>query len=375
MKITVEQEILAEVLQEPLRAATGRSPLPVLSGVRLRASDDSIEVAGTDLEVFVTTHGPAHVDEPGAVVVFGRMLGEITRHLPPGPATVSADAGRLSIRSGHVEFSLASLPTEDFPAVPGAVPGPTCRLAAGDLAQALGMVVPAASTDLGRAVLTGVLWSLHGETLRLVATDSYRLAVVETVVKEGPGVGERIVPARALGALARILGRTAPDALVGVTMGEHQIVLEAGSTRIVARLVEGTYPDWRRLIPEAAPNELVVGRTTLRSALDRVGLLAKATIPVRLDLGETLAVSARASGVGEATEAMDVVRYDGEPMSVGFNPGFLAAALDALNGDEVRLAFVDPGRPVVVTGEGAAVTYLVMPVRLNPTVPPPPPRR
>jgi DNA polymerase-3 subunit beta len=365
LKIQGEREALVEVGQAVSRVVSTRSALPVLSGIRITAGEGEVVFDATDLELFVSVRADFAVDEPGSVVVPGRLLGDILRSLPSGRVGIEgreAD-GRVWVRGGHSEFSVTALPVADFPAVPDMPAAEAARVEAQELARALRQAVRAASTDEGRPVLTGVLWSVDGGTLRLAATDSYRLAVRELPVKEGPSTAESVIPGRALAEFARHLG--SGDEEARIWLGETQGGFEAGRTRMVTRLIEGKFPDYKQLIPSAYPNRLVADRELLRQAIERMGLIAKANTPVKVHLGDEVQLTATQTGVADASEIVEGVTYEGEPMVVGFNPRFFTDGLEDLDSEQAIIELIDPGRPALLRGEGRdEFMYLLMPVRL-----------
>jgi DNA polymerase-3 subunit beta len=235
-------------------------------------------------------------------------------------------------------------------------------------------VVPAASHDDARPILTGVYMTAEAGGLRLVATDSYRLAVRDlsgvSVLAEGQSV---LVPSRALGELARVLG----DAdQVSLRLGERDATFEVGEfsptgdagsgTRLTTRLIEGQFPNYRQLIPESSANRLTIGRDPLLDALRRVKLLAREATPVRLGLGpDGVELSAVTQDVGQAQESIDA-KYEGAEMVIAFNPEYLADGVDAVEGDEVSLETTDALKPAVVRSvERGDYLYLLMPVRVS----------
>ena len=229
--------------------------------------------------------------------------------------------------------------------------------------NALRQVVRAASTDDARAVLTGVLITSEDDGLKMVATDSYRLAVRDLPQSAILAPGQKVlVPGRALAELQRILSG---DDELTVRLGAREAVFEAGGTRLTTRLIEGEYPNYRNLLPSSYPNVLTVGRDALLEALRRVKILAQDSTPVRLTLGgDTLQLTAITQDVGNAAEEIDA-SYDGAEMTVAFNPEYLAAGIDAIDGDEVTLATMDPMKPAVLRGVGHdEYLYLLMPVRV-----------
>jgi DNA polymerase-3 subunit beta len=254
------------------------------------------------------------------------------------------------------------LSLSDYPAQvePDAEP---VTLSSEQVSDALRQVVRAASTDDARAVLTGVLIAAEDDGLKMVATDSYRLAVRDLPQSSMLGAGQKVlVPGRALAELQRIVSNG--DELT-VRLGAREAVFEAGETRLTTRLIEGEYPNYRNLLPSSYPNILTVGREALIEALRRVKILAQDSTPVRLTLGaDTLQLTAITQDVGNAHEEIDAT-YEGAEMTVAFNPDYLASGIDAVEGDEVTLATMDPMKPAVLRGVGHDdYLYLLMPVRV-----------
>lgn len=363
MKFRCERDVLAEALATAGRAATSRTgTLPVLSGVRLETRGDDLSVTGTDLELSIRLSVPVAGERDGAVVVPARLIADIVRALPAGAVDVALGDEELSVSSGRSQFSVRPLGLEDYPQQPEPTAEPV-KLSSADVAQALRQVVRAASTDDARAVLTGVLIAAEDDGIRMVATDSYRLAVRELPESDMLASGQKVlVPSRALNELQRVL--TGSDELI-VRLGTRDAVFEAGGTRLTTRLIEGEYPNYRNLLPSSHPNRLVVGREALLEALRRVKIMARDATPVRLMLGgDTLQLTAITQDLGTASEELDAT-YEGSEMTVAFNPDYLAAGVDAVETEEVALSTMDPMKPAVIRGVGRDdYLYLLMPVRV-----------
>lgn len=363
MKFRCEREILADALTTAGRAATNRSgTLPVLSGVRLDVTDGRLTVTGTDLELTIRLSVPVHVDKEGSAVVPARLVGDIVKALPPGAVDVAVTDDEMSISAGRSQFSVRPLSLSDYPAQTETDSEPV-TLSSQQVGDALRQVVRAASTDDARAVLTGVLMSSEDEGLKMVATDSYRLAVRDLPQSSMLAAGQKVlVPGRALAELQRVL---TADAELSVRLGAREAVFEVGGTRLSTRLIEGEYPNYRNLLPSSYPNRLTVGREALLEALRRVKILAQDSTPVRLALGgDTLRLTAITQDVGNAHEEIDA-SYEGTEMTVAFNPDYLTAGVEAVEGDEVTLSTLDPMKPAVLRGVGHdEYLYLLMPVRV-----------
>ena len=363
MKFRCEREILADALTTAGRAATNRSgTLPVLSGVRLDVADGRLTVTGTDLELTIRLSVPVHVDKEGSAVVPARLVGDIVKALPPGAVDVTVTDDEMSISAGRSQFSVRPLSLSDYPAQADTDAAPV-TLSSQQVGDALRQVVRAASTDDARAVLTGVLMASEDEGLKMVATDSYRLAVRDLPQSSMLAIGQKVlVPGRALAELQRVL---TADAELSVRLGQREAVFEVGGTRLSTRLIEGEYPNYRNLLPSSYPNRLTVGREALLEALRRVKILAQDSTPVRLALGgDTLRLTAITQDVGNAHEEVDAT-YEGTEMTVAFNPDYLTAGVEAVEGDEVTLSTLDPMKPAVLRGVGHdEYLYLLMPVRV-----------
>lgn len=365
MKFRCEREILAEALATAGRAATSRtSALPVLSGVRLDLAGDDLTVTGTDLELTIRLTVPVGGETDGSTVVPARLVADIVKALPAGAVEMALGDDELAISAGRTQFSVRPLALSDFPAQ-SEPDVEAVTLSSEQVADALRQVVRAASTDDARAVLTGVLLVSEDSGVKMVATDSYRLAVRDLPPTSMLASGQKVlVPSRALKELERIL--TGDDELL-VRLGAREAVFEAGSTRLTTRLIEGEYPNYRNLLPPSYPNVLTVGREALLDALRRVKIVAQAqdATPVRLTLGgDTLRISAITQDVGNATEEVDA-RFEGAEMTVAFNPDYLAAGVEAVDGDEVLLSVIDPMKPAILRGQGHdEYLYLLMPVRV-----------
>ena len=366
MKFRCERDVLADALNSAGRAATNRTgTLPVLSGVRMDIVGDTLTVTGTDLELTITLTVDVGGERDGAAVVPARLIGDIVKALPAGAVEIdldSADGGEMSISAGRSQFSVRPLALDDYPAQ-SAPTGEAVTLPAETMSDALRQVVRAASTDDARAVLTGVLLASEDDGVRMVATDSYRLAVRDLPDSSVLGSGQKVlIPGRALSELQRLMGDVEE---LTVRFGEREATFEAGSTRLSTRLIEGEFPNYRNLLPSSYPNLLTVSKASMVEAIRHVKILAQDSTPVRLTLGgDTVQLTAITQDVGNAAEEIDA-SYDGAEMTVAFNPDYLAAGIDAIDADDVTLATMDPMKPAVLRGAGQDdYLYLLMPVRV-----------
>jgi DNA polymerase III subunit beta len=380
MKFRSERDSLVEALATAGRATSSRTvSSPVLSGVLLRCSGNRLEVTGTDLDLTIRVGLEVIGIDDGECVVPARLAADIVRSLEPGAVTVEGVEEKVEISAARSRFGLRSFPAVEFPAL-SVVDEPTVVLPAATVGEGLRQVVRAASSDDARPLLTGVLFTEEEGSIRLVATDSYRLALRDLVgtsglkaAGEGEG-GDILVPARALAELQRLSASVAlmladedGPAGVGVTVGTKEITFSHGPVRISTRLLEGTYPDYRQLVPDHYPNRLHLGKESLLAALRRVRLLVRDnTTPVRLSMrpgGVDLTVVSQE--VGDASETVDG-DFTGEDLVIAFNPTYLIDGVEAVLSDEVIIETAEPSRPATVRGaEHDDFRYLLMPVRVS----------
>lgn len=359
MRIRAERDDLADVLARAGRAVGTRSPLPILQGVLCEVSGGRLTVTGTDNEVTVRTYLEVEVLEEGRTVIPAKLAAEAVRKLPAGAVSMSAADGEVEITGSGPRFRLREMSADDFPSIADTSSGETFEIEGAELIRALGQVGVAASGDEARPTLTGVLFEGEDAGLRLVATDSYRLAV-----RDVPGTttsGTKLVPYRAL----RELGRTVGEGAMSVSLGEREASFVTDRGRLTARVIDATFPNYRQLLPDGYPNRLTVPKDGLLEAVGRAALVAEDHIPVRLSLHEGgVELSVVRQEVGEETEHLEGT-YEGEEMTIAFNTRYLTDGVSAVRGDRVVLETVDPLKPGLITGADAGdFRYLLMPVRL-----------
>lgn len=363
MKFRCERDVLLEALSTTGRAVGGRAGNVALSGLHLELTGDQLRVTGSDLDLTISQQLTVAGDTDGVVVIPSKLIADIVRALGPGAVDLVVDGDEVQITAGRSEFSMRTIPADDFPRL-GIPEGDEVTLNSADLSDALKQVVKAASGDDSRPILTGVLLASEGEGLRLVSTDSYRLAV-----RDLPGTsvlsGDQsvLVPSRALAELNRVFGE---NESVALRLGERDASFEVGGTQVVTRLIEGEFPNYRGLIPDTYPNELTVNRAELLDAVRRVRLMAQEATPIRLNMqADTLELVAVTQDVGQAQEVLDA-SYNGDELTVAFNPDYLIDGIEVTPGEEITLQTVDPLKPAVMRGaDSADFLYLLMPVRVS----------
>ena len=386
MKFRCERDALSEAIGSAGRAVASRSgALPILSGLLVRPAADEIHLAGSDLELTIRVSAPAEVDDEGAAVLPARLFGDIVRSLEPGAVSVDVGEDEARIKSGRSDFSLRVLAAEDFPRLPE-VAGSGVRMDAPALAEALRQVIPAASRDDARPIQNCILASCVFQSLRLVATDSYRLGVrdlpgesvlaahLSGAAAEGRHV---LVPAKALAELQRLLGSGASpgsaaapgtENTVELSFSDRDACFDTGRARVSTRLIEGQFPNYQQLIPSGYPNRLVVPREAFIEAVKRVRLIGRDrdNAPIRLIMGTSgLELQTSVHDVGQATETLDA-KYEGSETTIAFNPEFLLDGLGAIASEEVSVETLDTSKPAIVrAADGGDFLYLLMPVRVS----------
>ena len=367
MKFRCERDTLAEGVATAQRAVASRTgAMPVLSGLRVSVGSGVLELVGTDLELTIRVRVPAESESEGSAVVPARLFSEIVRQLEGGTVTVELSDDDAHIEAGRFATTLRTLSTAEFPRLPETTETGV-RVDAGAFAEALRQVVSAASRDDARPILTGVLLTASAGGLRLVATDSYRLALRDlegvSVLAEGQKV---LVAAKGLVEVQRLL--SSADGEIEVVLGEREVVFRVGTTEVTTRLIEGEFPNYQQLIPAGYPNRLTVARDSLQAAVNRVRLVGQSrdTAPIRIGMtSEGLELSAIAQDVGEAHESVEA-KYEGSELTVAFNSQFLLDGLDAAASDEVVLESIDPLKPAVLKAtDSPDFLYLLMPVRIS----------
>lgn len=362
MKFRCERDVLAEALSTASRAVTTRASLPVLSGVRLELSADTLSVTGSDLDLTVTAGVGVDAETDGVAVVNAKLITDIVRALDSGAVTVSVEDDEAQITAGRSEFSVRTIASNEFPSLPYPE-GEVVSVDAGMFKAAVQQVLPAASQDMDRPILRGVQMETEDGGVRLVATDSYRLAVRDlpgtTFLEEGQAV---LVPRNGLAELVRMLD---DDDELGLRLGEREAAFETGSSRVVVRLIEGQFPNYRSLIPTAHPNRLSIGRSELIEATKRVKVVATDTAtPVRMSMkSEGVELSVTTQDHGSSFEQLDG-KFEGSELDVAFNPDYLTAGAEAATGDEVIIETVDNLKPALLRSpDNPDYRYVLMPVR------------
>ena len=373
MKFTVEQSALVDGVNWVSRSLSTRPIMTALLGIVIDASGDEVFLSGSDLETSSKAHFTADIKEKGKVLVPGRLLAEITRSLPNKPISISLDGSRVLVTSGSAKFTLPTLSLTDYPNLPE-LPEPTGVISSDTFANAVAQVAIAAGRDDSLPTLTGVHVEINEDTITFAATDRYRLAVRE--IHWAP-----TAPNTTTTALLR--ARTIADAAKSLT-GSKDVSLSfapntsndrlagfAGDGKtMTSRMLDGTFPPYRHLLPQEVTTTALIEVATLLDSVRRVALVTDKTVPLRLDFNNnTLSLEAGAGEEAQATEAIEIL-LTGEPISIAFNPTFLADGLNAVQTKFVQISFTGSNKPAILMGKNDKdgkleenYRYLLMPMR------------
>lgn len=360
MRIRAQRDDLADVLTRANRAVGTRTALPVLQGLLCEVSGNTLRVTGTDLDMTVRTQAEVEVLEEGRAVIPGRLISEAVRKMPVGDVTVGATDNDIVVQGNGPRFTLRPLSVEDFPTQEEVI-SDGVEVDGEAFAEAIAQVTVAASGDGARPILTGVLFETSDEGLRMVATDSYRLAKRDL---KGFGLeGTALIPARGLRELPRTVG--APK--VTAQLRDREAVFSSDRGILRLRLIDGNFPKYQSLLPESYPNQVILDKEELLEALGRVTLVAEDHIPVRLKLMEGgVEVQVSRQDVGGETEHL-AGEFSGaeDEVSIAFNPRYLQDGVSAMTGDKIRIQVIDSYKPSVIdSGDQDEFLYLLMPVRV-----------
>ena len=369
MKFSLSQPELSRLAALAGNVVPGKSTLPILSTLLIRAEKDGITIAATDLDISIQLKAEAVVEKPGAVAVPARRFAEIVRKLEAVDVKLETADGALVIHCGRASFRLPTMPVEDYPKLPETKDIETFAAPAGILKNMIRRTRFAVSTDLARPSMNGIYMEMETQRLSMVATDGHRLAFCqrdqELPVTTSKGV---ILPAKALDQLLRLLP---DDGELEMGIGESQAFFRTGSVAFFTRLIEGPFPNYQQVIPKGNEREMILNTASLLEATDRVSTLAAslATKQIKLVLdSDQLVLEVASAEIGQAREELEA-SYDGQGMSIGYNATYLLDVLKHLGSEEVRFRLDRPDNAGIIEpgeqDEGEHYFSLLMPLKLS----------
>jgi DNA polymerase-3 subunit beta len=360
MIFNILRDDLLEALQGVQYSSDTRGSMPVLSGVKIEAGSGRITLRTTNLETFSVKGCPANVEDEGETVVNHKLFLEFIRDTSEETLSATLENNELVVKGSNCEYRFHTMPSEDFPQTPGIDTPVLEGMESSEFISAASKVVKAASRDEKRPVLTGALLDITENALRLVSTDSYRLAVA-VVDGEFKKKESFIVPAAALGNLNRIADKSGK---IGMFSDESrgQVRFRVDDMDYIIRLIEGKFPKYEQFIPEEIPNKLVVEKEKILKAIKRVSIVGTT---LKLKPGkEKLEITSESRDVGEGREEIDA-EYDGVDMEIAFNAKFLEDGISSVEGEKVLIGMTEPLKPGIVREvDGERYLYIIMPIRL-----------
>ncbi len=372
MKVSIERATLLKAVSQAQSVVERRNTIPILANVLIEAEGDTVTFRATDLDIEVLDRAPAQVERAGATTVSAVTLHEIVRKLPDGALVQLADdsaAGRLTVTAGRSNFNLATLPKEDFPVMASSEYATNFSAKAETLRKLFDKSKFAISTEETRYYLNGVYMhvsdSEEGRVLRCVATDGHRLARIDAPVPEGaeamPGV---IVPRKTVGELRKLLDDDDMD--IAVSVSETKVRFATPDITLTSKVIDGTFPDYSRVIPTGNTRRLEVDATEFAKAVNRVATVSsERSRAVKLQLDEDrLVLSVNAPDSGAAEEEL-AVAYGDEPLEIGFNAKYLLEIASQVDRENAVFMFNSSGDPTLMReGSDTSAVYVVMPMRV-----------
>ena len=359
LRATSPRKELFEGIQTVGKAVATRSSLPILTHVRVAAKDGKVSMMATDLEMWMEHTLPGvGITEDGAATAPARNFTELLAAMPDADVsvTVEDETNTLHLRCLKANYKLLGLSADEFPLLPQVQEDSRFVIDRETLKDAIKQTIFATSTDETRAILTGVLVVFQGDSLKLVATDTHRLAVRDCPVKEGSGSASAIVPSRAMNELLRIIGNEEGEIVVTLSGNQIQFQVDDASgskTTLISRLIDGQFPNYERVIPAQATKTLTVERAPLAAAVKRASIVARdsaSRVVLRTtEDGDRLTITAESGSVGNAYEEVEVARTgDDTPVEIAFNAKYLADVLNVLDTEGLHIELTEPLRPGVI---------------------------
>jgi len=374
MKFVVERELLVDAVNWVSKSISNRPISTALLGIIIDVTNE-ITLSGSDLESSANAKLKADISQPGKVLVPGKLLAEISRSLPAKPITFTLEGAKVLVSAGSAKFTLPTLPITEYPTLPQ-VPPPTGSLKSDLFATAVTQVAIAAGKDDSLPTLTGVFVEINKNQITLAATDRYRLAVRELSWKatDSNVAATALLRARTIADAAKSL---TPSLNVSISVAqpnsnEKLVGFVSDGKTMTSRVLDGSFPPFRHLLPSDATAEAVIEVAPLLDSVRRVALVTDKTVPLRLNFSNnTLQLEAGTGDEAQASEKMDI-NYKGEDINIAFNPTFLTDGLTALGTNFVHISFTGANKPAVLTGQNEAsgefianYKYLLMPMRYS----------
>ncbi|NCO37734.1 MAG: DNA polymerase III subunit beta [Armatimonadetes bacterium CG_4_10_14_3_um_filter_66_18] len=367
MKLRCQRNELAFGVQTVSRAVSGKSTLPILSNVLLEASDGQLQLTATDLELSLRCKIAAEIEEEGAITVPCQLFQDVVTNFVEAQIELRLEENQLNVMAGVSDYNIRTLPAEEYPVLPEADPDQLIRLGQGTLKRLIGLTSFACSKEDTRAIMTGALVEIGGATIRVVATDTHRLALAQSALPEPAEVDtSAIIPARALIAMERVLAPE-DERQVEIGLGENLVQISTDDVVMVSRLIDGQFPNYRRVIPAEHDKRLVLEREPFALAVRNVRVVAQRDAnKIILETADgVLQLRAESQEVGKGYEEVPV-KVEGDDVQIAFNAVYLEDVLRILDVDTVVMDLAGSLSPGVIRlQEDDDYLYVLMPMQLT----------
>ncbi|UXU83867.1 DNA polymerase III subunit beta [Mammaliicoccus sciuri] len=375
MKFTIQRDYFLNQLNDTLKAISPRTTLPILTGIKIDATDKGIILTGSDSEISIEITISQNIDgekivdieEKGSVVLPGRFFVDIVKKLPGKTVNLSTnDQFKTLITSGHSEFNVSGLDPDQYPLLPQVSEDDAIKLPIKVLKNIIAQTNFAVSTSETRPVLTGVNWLIQNNELICTATDSHRLALRKLKL-EDEEIDDKnvIIPGKALSELNKIVSDSEED--INIFFASNQVLFKVGHINFISRLLEGNYPDTTRLFPENYETKIILDNSEFYHAIDRASLLAREggnnVIKLSTDV-DKVELSSTSPEIGTVKEDVSTDNVEGESLKISFNSKYMMDALKAIDNDEVQVEFFGTMRPFILKPkDDETVVQLILPIR------------
>lgn len=375
MKFIIQKDHLVQSVQDVMKAITSRTTIPILTGIKIVASEEGVTLTGSDSDISIESFIPKEegdqeivdIQQTGSIVLQAKFFSEIVKKLPTNQVEIVVDNLQTTIRSGKSEFNLNGLDSEEYPHLPQISEQNSIKVPTDLLKNIIKQTVFAVSTSETRPVLTGVNWKIENNDLICIATDSHRLALrkakIETEAEQSFNI---VIPGKSLNELNRILDDH--DEPVEIFVTENQILFKTKHILFFSRLLEGNYPDTNRLIPTESKTDIVVNSKEFLQSIDRASLLAREgrnnVVKFSTMSDNVIEISSFTPEIGKVMEELVSESVSGEELKISFSAKFMMDALKVLEGSEVKISFTGAMRPFVIhpTNDDSTL-QLILPVR------------
>ncbi len=376
MRFAIQRDLLLQGVQDVMKAVTSRTTIPILTGIKIVATEEGVTLTGSDSDISIESFIPKEEDgkeivevkQTGAIVLQAKFFSEIVKKLPTDTVEIIVENHlQTVIRSGRSEFNLNGLDAEEYPHLPQVAEENVFQIPTDLLKALVRQTVFAVSTSETRPILTGVNWKVENKELTCIATDSHRLALrkakLQTETEESQSV---VIPGKSLTELSKILDDTSE--MVHIVITENQVLFKAKHLLFFSRLLEGNYPDTARLIPNESKTDVVVNTKEFLHAIDRASLLAREgrnnVVKFSTVEGSGVEISSNTPEIGKVVEEIQSQSIDGEDLKISFSAKYMMDALKALEGSEIQISFTGAMRPFVIRPmNDDSILQLILPVR------------